>query len=86
MSSVVLTLQVDDKNVKQMYDSIMLDMYDKGRADVKVKLDEKKKELIFKISSEDFTSVRATINAVLLKLRMFNEIDIKFAQNKEEDI
>ena len=85
MSSIVLTLQVDDKHVKQMYDSIMLDLYDKGRADVKVKLDEKKKELIFKISSEDFTSVRATVNAVLLKLRMFNEIDIKFAQNKVEE-
>lgn len=84
MSSVILTLQVDDKNVKKMYDSIMLDMYDKGRADVKVKLDEKKNELIFKISSEDFTSVRATINAVLLKLRLFNEIDIKFA-NKSKD-
>jgi len=85
MSSIVLDLDVSSKHAKQMYDAILLDMYDKGRADIKIKLDEKAKKLTFKISSEDFTSVRATINAVLLKLRLFNEIDIKFAQNKIEE-
>ena len=80
--SVILTLQVDDKHAKEMHQALIQDLYDKGRADIKVT--QNKNELTFKISSEDFTSIRATINSVLLKLRMFSEIDKKLAKNEKD--
>lgn len=79
--SIVLTLDVNDKNAKKMHSALVQDLFDKGRADVDVKIKDNK--LTFVIKSEDFTSVRATINSVLLKLRMFNELDSKLEKNNE---
>lgn len=84
MTKIVLTLDVDDKKTKEMYNAIVPDLFDKGRADVKITQNGEK--LSFKISSEDFTSVRASINAILLKIRMFSELDIKLSQKKEKGI
>jgi tRNA threonylcarbamoyladenosine modification (KEOPS) complex Pcc1 subunit len=80
---VTLTLDVNDKKAKLMYESLIHDLFDKGRADVDVKVKDNK--LTFVIKSKDFTSVRATVNSALLKLRMFSELDEKLAQNKIEE-
>lgn len=76
----VLILKVESKHAKAMYDALINDLFKKGRADVKVK--QKNNVLEFKISSSDFTSIRATINSVLLKLRMFSELDNLLSKNK----
>ncbi len=68
-----LKLEVNNKNAKNIYDSIADDLYEKGRADLKI-ISEKEK-LIFEINSEDYTSIRATINSILLKLRAFDDLD-----------
>jgi tRNA threonylcarbamoyladenosine modification (KEOPS) complex Pcc1 subunit len=70
-----LKLEVNNKNAKNIYDSIADDLYEKGRADLKI-ISEKEK-LIFEINSEDYTSIRATINSILLKLRAFDDLDKK---------
>lgn len=80
--SVVLTLEVNDKNASKMHQAIVHDLYDEGRADIKIK--QKDNKLEFKISSNDFTSVRATVNAVLQRLRMFSELDAKLAKNEKD--
>jgi len=77
----ILSLDVDSKNSKEMYSALIHDLFEKGRADVEIK--QEKNKLYFKISSEDFTSIRATINSVLLKLRLFSELDNKLAKNEE---
>ncbi|PIU22426.1 MAG: hypothetical protein COT14_01220 [Candidatus Diapherotrites archaeon CG08_land_8_20_14_0_20_30_16] len=82
MAKIVLTLDVDGKKTKEMYNAIVHDLFEKGRADIKIT--QKGEKLIFKISSEDFTSVRASINAILLKLRMFSELDQKLAKNEKD--
>ncbi len=83
MSDIVLTLDVNDKHAKEMYDSIIHDLFDKGRADVSLK--QKDNKLSFIIKSKDFTSVRATVNSVLMKLRMFSELDTRLKENKIDE-
>lgn len=70
-----LSLEVNNKNAKNIYDSIVNDLYEKGRAELEIILE--KEKLTFKISSEDYTSIRATINSILLKLRVFDDLDKK---------
>ena len=79
---ITLTLNVDDKNATKMYNALIYDLFDKGRADVNVKVKDDK--LTFVIKSKDFTSVRATVNSVLLKLRMFSEFDEKLSKNEKD--
>ena len=69
---VVLTLDVEHKDSENFYKSILPDFEKKGRSEVEMNLD--KNRLVFKIESKDFTSVRATINGILLKLRTLNEL------------
>jgi len=78
---VTLTLDVNDKKAKEMHEALIHDLFDKGRADVDVKLKDNK--LTFVIKSKDFTSVRATVNSALLKLRMFSELDEKLSKNEK---
>ena len=75
MTKIKLTLEVTDVNSKQKYDSIVHDLFDGGRANIKVSHSGNK--LVFEINSEDFTSIRASVNALLLKLRMLSELDQK---------
>jgi len=69
---IELQLSVSDKDAKNFYNAILPDFTKKGRSDVDVLLS--KDKIIFTIKSEDFTSVRASINSVLLKLRALNEL------------
>ena len=70
-----LNLEVNNKNAKNIYDSIANDLFDKGRAELKLILE--KDKLIFNVLANDYTSIRATINSILLKLRTFDELDKK---------
>jgi tRNA threonylcarbamoyladenosine modification (KEOPS) complex Pcc1 subunit len=69
---VNLKLEVNLENAKEFYDSIKPDFSSKGRS--KVEMNYEKNKLIFNINSEDFTSVRASINSILLKLRMLDNL------------
>lgn len=78
MSKVKLVLEVKEKNAKNIYDAIIQDVFDGGRSTLKIKLE--KDILKFVIEAEDYTAIRAVINAVLLKLRMINDIEAKIIQ------
>jgi tRNA threonylcarbamoyladenosine modification (KEOPS) complex Pcc1 subunit len=70
-----LNLEVNNKNSDKIHSAIANDLFDKGRAELKLTLE--KDKLIFNISANDYTSIRATINSILLKLRAFDELDKK---------
>jgi tRNA threonylcarbamoyladenosine modification (KEOPS) complex Pcc1 subunit len=70
-----LNLEVNNKNSDKIHSAIANDLFDKGRAELKLTLE--KDKLIFNISANDYTSIRATINSILLKLRTFDELDKK---------
>ncbi len=75
MSKITLTLEIKEKNAKNIYDAIVHDVFDGGRSTLKIKLE--KGILKFVIEAEDYTAVRAVINAVLLKLRLVDDIKQK---------
>jgi tRNA threonylcarbamoyladenosine modification (KEOPS) complex Pcc1 subunit len=72
---VNLSLVFEHKDAKLIYNSMLPDFGKKGRADVNMILD--KRKILFNIVSEDLTSVRATINSILLKLRSLQDISNK---------
>ncbi len=72
---ITLTIKLKNKNIDNILKAIELDIYDKGRAKLNYNIENN--TLIFNIESKDVTSVRATTNAILLKLKMFNELDNK---------
>ena len=59
-----LNLEVNNKNCDKIYSAIANDLFDKGRAELKITLE--KNKLIFNIRANDYTSIRATINSILL--------------------
>ena len=69
---IKLTLDVKHEDAENFYNAIFPDFSKKGRSDVKMDL--QKDKIIFTITSKDFTSVRASINGILLKLRTLNEL------------
>jgi tRNA threonylcarbamoyladenosine modification (KEOPS) complex Pcc1 subunit len=69
---VKLRLVVSDKTADKMYSALKPDFSKKGRSEVNMSF--KGEDLIFDINSKDFTSVRASINSILLKLRALNEL------------
>ena len=69
---IKIILETDDKDIKYIYDALLPDFKNRGRAKVHMKLD--KNILRFESVSDDYTSQRAVINGILLKLRMLNEI------------
>ncbi len=75
MSKVKLVLEVKEKNAKNIYDAIVHDVFDGGRSTIKIKLE--KNILKFVVEAEDYTAVRAVINAVLLKLRLLDDVKQK---------
>lgn len=75
MSKIILTLKVKEKSAKNIYDAIVQDIFDKGRSTLKIKLESG--VLKFVVESDDYTSVRAAINAILLKLRMLEDLHTK---------
>lgn len=69
-----LTLSVNSSSAKNFYDSLIVDFKDLGRSKVEMNLN--RDELIFNISSNDFTALRASINSIILKLRMLKELEV----------
>lgn len=69
---IELSLKVDSKDAKNFYNAMLPDFEKKGRSDVEMNL--KENILTFNINSNDFTSVRASINGILLKLRAMENI------------
>jgi len=70
---VVLEKKDKENNLKLFQEAIAPDFEKKGRSDVKMVLDNNK--LIFYITSKDFTSIRASINNILVKLRTVNSLN-----------
>lgn len=75
MSKITLILEVKEKNAKNIYNAIVHDVFDGGRSTLNIKLE--KEVLKFVIEAEDYTAVRAVINAVLLKLRLLDDVKQK---------
>ncbi len=78
MAKVKLILEVKEKSNKEIYGAMSQDIFDKGRSKLEIKL--QKDLLRFIVTADDYTSVRAAINAILLKLRMLEEIENKISQ------
>lgn len=72
---VILNLDIESVDANKFFDAMKPDFVKKGRSEIDMFLE--KNKLKFTISSEDFTSVRASINNILLKLRAMNELGNK---------
>jgi|GEM_PF-5296183 len=75
--TLAVSLQIKHKDAKKFYQAVFPDFEKKGRSDVEMKM--YKNKLVFTIRSEDATSVRASINGILLKVKTLEQLDrIKF--------
>lgn len=75
MAKIKLVLEIKEKDAKKIYDAIIHDVFNGGRSSLNIK--QKGDLLKFIITADDYTAVRAAINAVLLKLRMLNDVGVK---------
>jgi len=70
--NINLKLEVKSDVAKDFYEAILPDFKKLGRSNVEIILD--KEKLTFDINSKDFTSIRASINGILLKLRLLKSL------------
>lgn len=70
---VNLSLKFKHIKAKEIYNSMLPDFSSRGRSEAKMSL--KDNTIEFDINSNDLTSVRATINSIILRLRAIDQVD-----------